>query len=160
MVKARPFSRVFFGSNADALSEELASQLDGILDELGVALYISESKIDERAEWIKSLFQKTHVTVTNGNANPMITHYSPLGDHKKLAEDHHTHPCRQPSKRMIINHKGEMLMCCDDLINNFELGNIHDNTLEELWFSEHHQDLVLSLNKGRSHPHCLSCPRP
>ena len=82
---------------------------------------------------------------------------------KLLSERYAGNPCGEPIKRMIVNHRGDMLMCCDDMIGNFALGNVHEQSLEELWFSERHQDLLLALEQpgGRAcHQHCLSCPRP
>jgi len=63
---------------------------------------------------------------------------------------------------MIVNHKGQQLLCCDDLIGNFNLGTIYEKSIEELWYSNTHQNYVLELLKsgGRKiHSHCLSCPR-
>jgi hypothetical protein len=57
-----------------------------------------------------------------------------------------------------------MLMCCDDMTGNFDLGNISNNIVETLWYGEKHQRLVSALQKkdGRKVPgneHCLTCPR-
>ena len=41
--------------------------------------------------------------------------------------------------------------------------NVHERTIEELWFGDRHQDLVVALQQAggrRTHEHCLSCPRP
>lgn len=160
IVKKRGFARVFMGSNADLLTEELTKNLDGSLDEIGFALYMDEPQLSKRSAWIKGLFKKTYVTIAHGDH--MITHYSPLADHVALAAAHCNNVCRHPLKRMIVNHKGDMLMCCDDLTGHFDLGNIRDHTIEELWYGDEHQRMVLALCQpgGRSvHPHCVSCPR-
>jgi radical SAM protein with 4Fe4S-binding SPASM domain len=80
-----------------------------------------------------------------------------------LAHQNRIHPCGEPLRRLIINHRGDMLLCYDDLAGHFRLGNIRDHTVEQLWFGDRHQDLVLALQApdGRwCHPHCMSCPRP
>lgn len=158
--KQMGFVHVFMGSNADFLTEDLARELDGSIDEIGFALYMLEPKLSERASWIKSLFKKTHVTANYGDH--MITHFSPLDDHEALAAAHCKNRCMHPFKRMVVNHRGDMLLCCDDLTGHFDLGSVYTNSLEELWYSEKHQELVLALSQpgGRAiHPHCLSCPR-
>lgn len=160
LTKKKGFSHVFFGSNADFLTEDLAQQLDGVVDYIGFSFYMDDPKRSKRKEWVKSLFKKTKVTM--GDGEHMVTHYSPIADVVQISKKHSARPCNRPQKRMIVNHKGEMLMCCDDLTGHFELGNVHDSTLEELWYSERHQDFVLALSKsgGRCvHSHCLSCPR-
>ena len=64
---------------------------------------------------------------------------------------------------MYINHLGNMLMCCSDLIGHFNLGNIKEFTLQELWYSEKHQNLLKSLTHSdsrRQYSHCSICPLP
>ena len=125
---------------------------------LTVALY-DKTKAVKREREIRTLLRRTLLTFTDGGH--ITTHFSPLYPVEELARSHAGHPCHEPIRRMIVNHRGEMLMCCDDLIGNFDLGNVKDHTIEELWFSEKHQDLVLALEKpgGRTHPYCKSCPR-
>ena len=167
MVKNRGFSKVFIGSNADFMTEELSEKLDGVLDEIGFSLYYDGPRYEKRREWLFSLFKKTPITVAcaaDDLTYPMLTHHNPYHDTIAIAKRFENNPCRHPLKRMIVNHKGEMLMCCDDLTGNFNLGSVHDNTLEELWYSDRHQDLVLALLRpgGRKFPgneHCLTCPR-
>lgn len=159
--RSRGFSRVFMCSNADFLTEELARQLDGVLNDIGITLYMDEPKRSERASWIKTLFTRTRVDMSPGAA-PMITHFSPLIDIERLVRANADHPCHHPLVRMIVNHRGEMLMCCDDLTGHFDLGTIHESTLAELWYGERHQRLVQALQRtgGRScHSHCRTCPR-
>jgi radical SAM protein with 4Fe4S-binding SPASM domain len=161
LAKGMGFSYVFTCTNGDYLNEARAAELDGKFDEILVALYMNEPTKSKREAWIRTLFAKTSLTFTGGVAIP--THWSPVFPVEALAKKHAGNPCSEPLRRMIINHRGDMLMCCDDMIGHFELGNVRDHTLEELWYGERHQDLVLALLEagGRSaHPHCLSCPRP
>lgn len=161
MTKSMGFSRVFMCSNGDYLTEELASNLDGVLDDIGISLYMDEPNLSKRRDWIRTLFKKTKLSPIQPGVH-MATHCSPTFDVASLVRNHQSNPCHHPTVRMIVNHKGQMLLCCDDLTNNFDLGSVHESTVEELWFSEKHQNYVLSLSKrnGRSvHPHCMSCPR-
>jgi radical SAM protein with 4Fe4S-binding SPASM domain len=154
------FSYVFTCTNGDLVTEAKAAELDGCFDEILVALYMAEPVKSRREAWLRSLFRQTLLTFTGGGFIP--THFSPLYDVAALAAQHRALPCREPLRRMIVNHRGDMLLCCDDVIGHFELGNIRDHSLEELWFGERHQSLVRALGEpgGRSaHPHCQSCPR-
>ena len=142
------------------MTAAIAAELDGILDRLVVALYMDEPIKSERGRWIEQLFKTTTLQFTGGVHVP--THFSPLFDVRALARQHGDHPCSEPQRRMIVNHRGDMLLCCDDLIGHFDLGNVRERSLEDLWFSERHQTLVRSLQQrgGRAiHSHCLSCPR-
>jgi len=158
------FSRIFFCSNADFLTETLAKQLDGLINDIGFSFYMDDPVRSKRVTWVKSLFQKTRLDISLGDPMDahMVTHYSPKDDVIQLGRRFANNPCTRPLQRMIVNHKGEMLLCCDDLTGNFSLGSIHDKTIEELWFSELHQNYVIQLMSpgGRNvHSHCLSCPR-
>lgn len=155
------FQHVFTCTNADYLNERVAESLDGRFHQLIVAVYVEEPHKSRREEWVRSLFSTTEVVLTHGEMIP--THFSPLFPVTLLSQRHAANPCWEPIKRMIVNHRGDMLMCCDDMVGHFDLGNVYDHSLEELWFSERHQDLLLALEQpgGRScHAHCLSCPRP
>ena len=160
LAKSMGFSHVYICSNGDYMNEARAAELDGVFDEIVVALYVDEPQKSKREALIRTLFKKTRLSFTGGAF--IATHFSPTFPVESLARRHSGHPCHEPLRRMIVNHRGDMLMCCDDMIGHFELGNVADHSIEELWFSERHQDMVLALQEpgGRSvHPHCLSCPR-
>ena len=164
MAKSLGFSHVYIGSNSDFLTAEMARDLDGAFDEIVFALYVPESHYEKRAKWIQSLFKKTQPRIRRGSH--IITHYSPLAynAYDAIIKTYQNNTCIWPATNsMIINHRGDMMMCCDDMPGHFDLGNIKDHTIEELWYGEKHQDYVMALSKpgGRAiHPHCMCCPRP
>jgi hypothetical protein len=51
-------------------------------------------------------------------------------------------------------------MCCEDLHGDFGLGNIHESTVEELWYSDRHVRMVQDLIAGRRDKYalCRNCP--
>ena len=154
-------SEVFFHSNGDFLTEELAHELDAHLSRMTVALYMDEPKKSERAAWIKTLFKATRIEFTGGVHIP--THFSPAFPVDSLARAHRTRPCSEPQGRMVLNHRGQMMLCCDDVIGRFGLGTFPEQSIEELWFGEKHQQIVLDLKQrnGRlKYPYCETCPRP
>lgn len=148
------WKRVFFCSNGDHFDEKLAGKLDGLIDHIAVALYMDEPVKSTREEYIKGLFHKTILTFTGGvhvarHHNQMSNATYPNGQ------------CAQPVERLILNHKGDMLLCCSDLIGHFDLGRFPDTPLKDLWWGEKHTKLTLALNNDGNraiHPHCLSCP--
>jgi radical SAM protein with 4Fe4S-binding SPASM domain len=62
--------------------------------------------------------------------------------------------------RMIIRYNGEMAQCCEDTCSAFDLGNVENHSLEELWFSSRHVESVLQLLRGRRDRYhlCSECP--
>jgi radical SAM protein with 4Fe4S-binding SPASM domain len=69
-------------------------------------------------------------------------------------------PCHRPLIRMIIQYDGEVANCCEDMHGSFKLGNVHHQSLEELWFSERHVRLIEDLIEGRREKYslCRDCP--
>jgi len=151
---------VYFHTNGDYLHEEIVETLDGVLDRLVVTLYQDEPKKSERATWVHTLFSKTVVDVITQSAH-IPTHFSPAYDVKALAEKHVNHTCLEPSRRIVINHRRQFLLCCDDLIGEFDLGTFPEKSIEEHWEEKKKIQSKLSVNGGRKwHPYCVSCPRP
>jgi len=69
-------------------------------------------------------------------------------------------PCHRPLLRMIVRYDGEMCLCCEDLRADFALGNVHQSTLAELWYSERHAAIIERLVEGHRQAHalCSTCP--
>ena len=69
-------------------------------------------------------------------------------------------PCHRPLIRMIIQYDGEVCHCCEDMSGIFKLGNVYENSLEEVWFSEHHQRIIADLLAGERDRYelCRNCP--
>lgn len=152
------FRQVFLFSNGDLLTEEIASTLDGILSSIYISLYEpNEKKINS----IKSFFNITKVEFNPSQHIP--THFSPLHDVINLADKNRNYPCYQPNLRLVINHKGQYLLCCEDLIGRFDLGKFPETSVEEFWFSKKRENIarLLSETGGRMfHSYCSTCPRP
>jgi len=156
------FKPIFLNTNGDFLTEGLAKSLDGVLDKILVSLYMDEPKKSERARWVESLFQKTEAIPLTASKH-IATHFSPKFDVKSLAELHRDHPCTESRIRVIINHKRQFLLCCDDVIGNFDLGTFPETSIKDYWFGEKHSKIVRDLKErgGRTkYEYCSTCPRP
>lgn len=149
MAKAYNFDSVYLNTNGDYLVEEVATSLDSIL---------SMIRISTRKEELKSYFQKTKVQFTKGVH--IATHFSPKFDTEKLAQENKDKICAEPPKRIIINHKGQYLMCCEDIVGEFYLGSFPETSL--LIHEMDKFDIQIGLDKplGRhKYPYCQTCPR-
>jgi 2-deoxy-scyllo-inosamine dehydrogenase (SAM-dependent)/8-amino-3,8-dideoxy-alpha-D-manno-octulosonate transaminase len=71
-------------------------------------------------------------------------------------------PCHRPMIRLIVQHDGEMANCCEDTHGDFDLGNIHTQSLAALWYSPRHVAVVTDLMAGRRSEYkvCRNCPLP
>lgn len=162
------FEAVRFHSNGDLLTERRAKELDGHVDHIRFAFYddiggrpMDFSVQQERESLFRSWFQKTELSFTGGGH--MITHYSPLPGLQEYINNARNKPCISDVRdRLIIDHRGEMLLCCDDIEGLWDLGNAENMTLEELWWSDKHVKImeILSQPGGREeYDYCFNCPR-
>jgi len=155
------FYPITLNTNGDFITKDLAEELDGVLDKMIVSLYMEEPIKSKRKVWIESLFNKTKPDVCTYTEH-IATHFSPKFNVKALAEQNKNNPCGEAEIRVIINHRRQYLLCCDDVVGNFGLGYFPDIGIEDFWFGEPHRTIALNLRNvnGRlNHPYCSSCPR-
>jgi Radical SAM superfamily. len=69
-------------------------------------------------------------------------------------------PCHRPLIRMLVQYDGTVCLCCEDTTGAFDLGNVHRQTLGEVWYSERHTGIIHDLVAGRRDRYglCRSCP--
>lgn len=163
------FAEVYMHSNGDLLTPRKAAALDGVLDKIVVALYdetggqplLGEAR-DARREVIAGMFAKTRVEWATGFH--IITHYSPYTNLAEWIGISRPMPCRREVQlRMIIDYRGEMLLCCEDITGLWKLGNVRDQSLADLWYSPKHTEIIETLAQpgGReAYGFCRICPRP
>lgn len=154
---------VFLHTNGDFLNEQLAAELDGALDHIQVTLYMDNEKAAKRAAWIKSLFKhtKANVNASNSSYNPhMTTHFSPLPNLSDLILEKQSLPCTL-TNNVIINHRRQYLLCCDDVTGNFGLGTYPEISIKEYWSGKSAEIRATLANPGGrfSYDHCRICPK-
>jgi hypothetical protein len=155
------FDPIFLNSNGDFLTEELAQSLDGVLDRMLIALYMDEPKKSERARWIESIFHTTDA-IPLTQADHIPTHFSPKFNVQELAKRYSGRRCGEADIRVIINHRSQYLLCCDDVVGNFDLGYFPEISIKDMWFGERRTTIANNLKEdgGRhKHPYCATCPR-
>jgi hypothetical protein len=93
----------------------------------------------------------------------IATHFSPSFDVEALAEQHKNRDCAEPRIRVIINHRRQYLLCCDDVVGNFDLGTFPETSIKDYWFGAKHMSIMNNLRNqgGRlQYSYCSTCPRP
>lgn len=156
-----PFRAIFMHSNGDFMTEELAQHLDGKMTWIFFSIYADEPARTHRIEQIKSWFHKTEARF--GNSLHGLTHYGPIADITGVLSNTQDITCGEPLDRFIINHRGEMTLCCDDITGNYNLGRVQDTCLYDLWFGVQHQQIMHQLQRRggrRGLAFCENCPRP
>jgi MoaA/NifB/PqqE/SkfB family radical SAM enzyme len=152
-----PNAALCLHTNGDLMTAEMAGKLDGVLHWLVFSAYDDKDR-DEREARMARLFDVTPVDMTHGVH--MMTHFYP-GAEERAAEFLH-HACIEPMRRLILNHRGQMLLCCSDVVGRFDLGTFPERSLVELWNSPKHIEIILNLSElgGREkYEYCRACPR-
>ncbi|GAG32041.1 unnamed protein product, partial [marine sediment metagenome] len=69
--------------------------------------------------------------------------------------------CIEPFKSLTIDYQGNIFLCCMDLYKSLIMGNVHDDTIENIWNNELFMKIRFVLNKGRRDliPTCYFCDR-
>lgn len=145
-------------TNGDLLqnNEQLCQQVTKAFDAIVVGLYDDKSAEERKTEmefWKSKLGNKVHFSCIE-NVIPRA-----YADNKNPVCP--TVKCTLPSARMIIHYDGNMALCCDDIKNEFNLGNAFESPLKELWWSEKHLAIITALSQGQREkfPMCSKCPR-
>jgi hypothetical protein len=123
-------------------------------------MYVDKKR--EKAKWFRSLFQHTEV-VTLEDSVHITSHFSPNPNLDKLIALCKNAACTETRPRIIINHKREFLLCCEDVTANFGLGTFPETSLYDYWYSKKHTQIITHLDKpgGRKkYKYCSICPRP
>lgn len=156
------FSEVQFHTNADLLTPRRAKLINGNFTLATVALYDDDSAANR--ERLQAMVPDTRLVFTGGKH--IVTHYSPWSEQlKHYIELSRPQPCQKNSqRRCIIDYRGNMLLCCEDIGIYPSLGNYNNTpSLSALWYSEKHMNILETLDKagGRErYKFCQTCPRP
>lgn len=161
--REKGFESIYIHTNGDLLDENIARSLDGFVDFIIVSLYdhsLSFDQMKKREMMLARLFDKTRLAAHPGKH--MTTHFSPKRNLAELITKKKDTVCLSGCwYRCIISYSGEMVLCCEDLSGAWNLGNIRDKSLSDLWFGEKHQTVLKTLSKpgGRStYALCRECP--
>jgi len=146
-------------SNADLLDADRAAELDGIFDQITFSLYHPLEKQPAIKAKIRGWFNHTKPVFTKGEHT--ISHNSPLpGLATRIAKVIDT-PCTYYHQRFILAHDGTALFCCQDYSGHFDLGNIYNMSLVDIWNGPKYLKLEDDLSRPagrRLHDYCRSCP--
>jgi radical SAM protein with 4Fe4S-binding SPASM domain len=138
---------------------------------VGIYDYLDNKQLNAEKKFWKDKFRVTDLrfsTIGKVSAKSAVSNGIPKAhapsDSRFIIPDltYENGPCSQPTMRMIIRHDGRMVNCCEDIHGSFNSGNVHKNSIEELWFSDEHQKIVKNLLAGNRQKYalCKRCPLP
>jgi len=143
--------RLCENTNGDVLRKNaaLCQQLDGVVEEFTVGLYdyqTEEEKQAEMAYW-RNKFTKTRISFSLPFDACTIRQGAKV--YQLVMKDPHALdlPCSQPNRMFLIRYDGEVSLCCEDDGCHFQLGNVFEQSLAEIWWSYKHIKIAKTLEK-------------
>jgi radical SAM protein with 4Fe4S-binding SPASM domain len=144
--------RICENTNGDVLrkNDELCAQLDGIVEEFTIGLYDYRNepeKLQEMAYW-RNKFKQTRISFSLPSEACIIRQGSKV--YQLAHRDPHALelPCTQPNRMFLIRYDGEVSLCCEDDGCHFNLGNVFQQSLREIWWSSRHLKIAKTLEQA------------
>lgn len=138
-----PYAEIMFASNGDFLTEELLSELirKG-LDHVLITNYddFEKSNLAELCEKYPA-----HVVYRSCKEMRLQNKAGVLLNRKNI---HHNTPCLQPFTELVIDWKGNIVLCCNDYYEKHVLGNVKDESILEVWYSDKFNEYRRILKRG------------
>lgn len=66
--------------------------------------------------------------------------------------------CDHVVNTIVIRSNGDIVVCCYDLVSKLPMGNIHEQSLQEIWNSKKYQGLRKSIDGYNPPELCKGCP--
>jgi len=158
--------RPFEHTNGDVLrgNDDLCTAAAEVFEYIVVGIYDhkNESEMAEEKQFWQQKLRGTQVSFSEvGNVYPRTL----TPDDSMMAMNKVTYPkaaCANPLLRMMIHYDGNMALCCEDMRDEFDLGNAFDTSIEDLWYSDKHTQIIKDLQKGLREKYslCSKCPAP
>jgi len=125
--KKLPLCFISIRTNGDFLDEALFLKL---LDK-GVDHFLITNYDDEEKPLLKSLASQypIHITLRSYKDFPKVDRAGEIFQKGKSLSA----PCWMPSSALVVNWKGNALLCCQDFYETYCFGNIREKNLWDIW---------------------------
>lgn len=143
--QACPGAYIQITTNGDLLDGYLYDELKSVgLSSLSISLYDTDSEeklreLGDRLSEIKLIEMRDPLYLENrAGSIPMKASVPDCG-------------CDRPSNMLVIKATGKVVLCCADMYGAVEIGDIKDQELQEIWYSdkfEHYRNHLKSGRKG------------
>lgn len=128
--KRNPYSRIRFSTNGDILTEKLLLELvENGLDKVLVTNYDDYEKPD-----LLELYRK-HPEHMEYRSYKDITPVNRAGRIFDKKIKNNNRPCFRPSNQLVVNWKGNVLLCCNDYYEKYVFGNVKIKSILNIWNS-------------------------
>lgn len=137
--KKLPNCFIYIATNGDFLTDQLFRTLIN----KGVDHFFITDYDDKEKPFLQYISVKCPIHVTLRKSK-FIKQYDRAGKiyNRKLAL---SNPCLRPSSQLLVNWKGDVILCCNDFYGDFVIGNVNDADLMDIWHSpkfNHYREML------------------
>jgi len=156
-----PQAFVSLATNGDLLDDTLYNSLKASgLDVLGVSIYDDKTfeKVNKFADPQMVLMDKRLVNEDMlENRGGGICRKMPAFERDRARFQNET--CSRPFTMMVVNPRGQVVLCCDDMYGDVIMGDVHLQRLEQIWNNEKFSLYRDTMNREGRHnlPLCNNC---
>lgn len=139
-------------TNGDVLrrNPELCSELDGFGNSLVIGLYDCETDEEAQREmdfW-REKFKKSEVSFSEPLRQKFhVRQNAQVYDLARKDVEEVNRPCLEGKNGLLIRYDGNVCFCCQDDQCTFSLGNVFEQSIEEIWWSNKHIQILRTLEK-------------
>lgn len=102
-------------------------------------------------------YKEVDVTIQIRYIKEILTNRGGVAPNKQEKKDHHM-ACVMPYTDFVVFPDGRVGICCNDALEQTNLGNVTDHTIHEIWNSDMYKNLRKKIGRDRTgYPYCASC---
>lgn len=150
-------------TNGTLLTLNKFRELIPFLDELIIDNYNAELKLIPNSKSIK-LYCEEHeklrekVTIVLRKPDEILTSRGGDAPNRNTKVSYGDETCILPFKQLIVRPDGKVSLCCNDPLGKNTLGNLAEESIEEVWYGERFKKVRKALWEGRKKwQHCFYC---
>lgn len=163
--KALPKARMLVFTNGSLLDENKLMVMSKAVDELIINNYSTKYSLTEENrrtyQYVKKnseKFKDIKIVIQKRYANEYLTNRAGAAPNKKEAVGGVNLPCLMPFTDLTIYPSGQIGLCCSDVLETMDLGNIKENSLLSIYNNEHFRHIREQMILGRKNiPICANC---
>lgn len=161
--KACPKARIWIDTNGSLATTELLDQLvKAGASVITMEIYLPRGKAMPE-KYVKmhaalSPEARAHVFLYERDADAILTNRAGNLPTRPIPKTPWRLPCERPFRQIYIAYDGSLLLCCQDYRREGIMGNLHKNSLKEIWYNEVYARVRAELLRpGRATTLCERC---
>ncbi len=150
-------------TNGSLLNVEKLQELTKYLDSMVIDNYNDNFKVNDSLREVYAYLQKhdelkNKVNFSMRKQNVILYSRGGQAPNKKNARPRKA-KCLLPFRQMVIRPDGKVSLCCNDALGKYTLGNLNENSIQEIWSGERYIKIrkEMQINGRKNLNLCKNC---